>query len=111
MSREERFLIGFIVETEPELFSDVASYLLFSKFILESSASNYTSEATTYMTTFEFLLECFETNQNLALFNQAAFAKWMSFLQKIPDLKSTRLQVKLRQHFKTMLEKIRVNQA
>ena len=62
-------LIGFIIETEPELFSDVASYLLFSKFIFESAASNFEGESTSYGMTLEYLLDCFENNSNLALFN------------------------------------------
>ena len=69
VSKEEKLLIGFIIETEPELFPDVASYLLFSKFIFESTASNFEVEKTSYELAFEFLLECFETNSNLALFN------------------------------------------
>ena len=77
VSKEEKLLIGFIIETEPELFPDVAGYLLFSKFILETEASNYGGENTTYGIAFEYLLDCFENNSNLALFNQSAFSKWI----------------------------------
>ena len=92
MSKEEKLLIGFIIETEPELFPDVATYLLFSKYISEPAASNFEGDRTSYALTLDYLVERFETNSNLALFNQSAFAKWISFLQKIPDLKAGPLQ-------------------
>ena len=69
MSKEEKLLIGYIVETEPELFPDVASYLLFSKYICEPAASNFEGDRTSYGLALEYLVERFETNSNLALFN------------------------------------------
>ena len=84
-------MVGYVVETEPELFADVATYLLYSKFMCEQKASNFTADETAYSYAFSYILEQFEVNSNLALFNTAAFSKWIKLLQKIPDLKTQKL--------------------
>lgn len=36
------------METEPDLFADVSNYMLYSKFMCEEKASNFTAEETAY---------------------------------------------------------------
>ena len=45
------------METEPELFADVATYLLYSKFMCEQKASNYTADETAYSYAFNYILD------------------------------------------------------
>ena len=35
VTRDEQLLITYVIETEPDLFTDVVSYWLFSKFMAE----------------------------------------------------------------------------
>ena len=96
-----------MVETEPDLFTDLVGYWLFQKFISESQASNYTSEDTSYGAVLEFILERFEQDSNLALYSDNLFSKWIKFLLKIPDLKSSGLKRRLEHHFVTILNKVK----
>lgn len=106
VTRDEKLLIRYVIETEPDLFTDLASYWLFQKFYGESSASNYTSEDTSYSEVLCFTLEMLEQDANLALYSDTLFLKWLNFLTKIPDLKSTAIKKRIEQHFVAILDKI-----
>ena len=54
--------------------------MLYSKFMCEEKASNFTAEETAYSQALQFILDQFETKSNLALFNLSAFSKWIKFL-------------------------------
>ena len=88
VNKEEQLLVRYVVETEPDLFTDLASYWLFVKFMHESQPSNFTTHETAYEAVLYFIFEKFEQDPNLALYNELLFSKWLEFLRKIPDLKS-----------------------
>lgn len=50
----------YVVETEPDLFTDLVSFWLYQKFVAESTASNFTTEETAYGAVLEFILDKFE---------------------------------------------------
>ena len=104
---EEKLLIRYVVETEPDLFTDFVSYWLFQKFMGESQASNFTTEETAYSQALEFILQKFETESNLVLYNDKLFTKWIKFLQKVPDVKSNNLKTRFEQHLRVILDKVK----
>lgn len=53
----------------------------------ESTASNFTTEDTSYSVVLEYILAKFEQDSNLALYDDNLFSKWIKFLIRIPDLK------------------------
>lgn len=87
VTKEEQLLITYVVETEPDLFTDLASYWLYQKFMCESTASNFTTEDTSYSVVLEYILAKFEQDSNLALYDDNLFSKWIKFLIRIPDIK------------------------
>ena len=107
MTDEEKLLIRYVVETEPDLFTDFVSYWLFQKFMGESQASNFTTEETAYSQALEFILQKFETESNLILYNDKLFTKWIKFLQKVPDVKSNNLKTRFEQHLRVILDKVK----
>ena len=60
VTKEEQLLIRYVVETEPDLFTDLACYWLFLKFMGEGQASNFTTQETAYEAVLSFILEKFE---------------------------------------------------
>ena len=70
VSSDEKVLIDFVVETEPSLFGDVASFWLYSSFMSGES----------YEAVLAFLLDYFEKNTSLALFDQGSFTKWLKII-------------------------------
>ena len=77
VTKDEQLLIRYVVETEPDLFTDLASYWLFQKFMGEGSASNYTTQETAYEAVLQFIFEKFEQDPNLALYSEMLFSKWL----------------------------------
>ena len=75
--------------------------------MVESEASNYTTEETAYEKVLNFILEKFEQDSNLALYSDDLFAKWLKFLLKIPDLKAQRMKKTLEKHFIAILDKVK----
>lgn len=88
VTKEEQLLIMYVVETEPDLFTDLVSYWLYQKYMSELQSSNFTTEETAYGAVLEFILDKFEQDSNLALYSASLFTKWVKFLLAIPDLKS-----------------------
>ena len=96
-------MITYVIETEPDLFTDVVSHWLCSKFVAEPQSSNFTTEETAYGAVLEFILSKFESDSNLALHNERLFSKWIKFVIKIPDLKAQSLKSRLEQHMRAIL--------
>ena len=97
----------YVIETEPNLFTDLVSFWLYQKFMSEPTASNFTSEDTAYGAVLEFILEKFEQDSNLALYNESLFSKWIKFLLHIPDLKAHGHKKRLEHHLRSILGQIK----
>ena len=50
----------YVVETEPNLFTDLVSFWLYQKYVSEPTSSNYTTEETSYGAVLEFILDKYE---------------------------------------------------
>ena len=77
VNKEEQLLVRYVIETEPDLFTDLASYWLFVKYMHESQPSNFTTHETAYEAVLYFIFEKFEQDPNLALYNELLFSKWL----------------------------------
>ena len=60
VTKEEQLLIRYVVETEPDQFTDLATYWLYLKFMGQSQASNFTTQETAYEAVLYFILDKFE---------------------------------------------------
>lgn len=97
----------YVVETEPDLFTDLVSFWLYQKYVSESTSSNFTTEETAYGAVLEFILDKFEQDQNLALYNEALFSKWIKFLFHVPDLKSSSHKRRIEHHIRNILDRVK----
>jgi len=104
VTKEEQLLILYVVETEPDLFTDLVSFWLYQKYMAELQSSNFTTEETAYGAVLEFIFNKFEQDSNLALYSESLFSKWIKFLQTIPDLKGHGHKRRVERHIGTMLD-------
>lgn len=70
ISDEEKTLLDFMVELEPNLFADMANYWLYTCFISSQG----------YSTVLQFLLAYYENNSGLALYDNESFGLWLGFI-------------------------------
>jgi len=108
ITKEEKVLLDFLIEVEPELFPELASYWLYTCFICTASHeiknTNDKSSGVIYSQVQSHLLALFEQNPNLVLYNLDSFKKWLSFIRKMPVCNSKEVV----HHIEKILQKVRM---